>query len=127
MKPIVLGDVKMRWDGPEQSWVSDGLIGIATILKKPVYRNVKGKVHVERKRSGDIMTIYLALDDQTYWFFQYTRNYLYAYSSDQQFNTMLSELKDDKRQLPTGKDEAPYQFILTNKKKVDDFRERFGL
>ena len=40
---------------------------------------------------------------------------------------MLSELKDDKRQLPTGKDEAPYQFILTNKKKVDDFRERFGL
>ncbi len=127
VKPIVLGDVKMRWDGPEQSWVSDGPIGIATILKKPVYRNVKGKVHVERKRSGDIMTIYLALDDQTYWFFQYTRNYLYAYSSDQQFNTMLSELKDDKRQLPTGKDEAPYQFILTNKKKVDDFRERFGL
>jgi hypothetical protein len=127
IKPIVLGDVKLRWDGPEQSWVSDGPIGIATILKKPVYRNVKGKVHIERKRSGDIMTIYLALDDQTYWFFQYTRNYLYAYSSDQQFNTMLSELKDDKRQLPSSKDEAPYQFILTNKKKVDDFRERFGL
>ena len=35
--------------------------------------------------------------------------------------------KDDKRQLSSSKDEAPYQFILTNKKKVDDFRERFGL
>jgi hypothetical protein len=40
---------------------------------------------------------------------------------------MLSELKDDKRQLDGGKDQAPYQFILTNRKKADDFRERFGL
>ena len=35
------------------------------------------------------------LDDQTYWFFQYARNYLYAYSSDTEFNTMLGELKED--------------------------------
>ncbi|MBX2971694.1 MAG: hypothetical protein KF797_01190 [Flavobacteriales bacterium] len=127
VKPLVLADVKMRWDGPEQSWVSDGPIGIASILKKPIYRYVKGKVHLERKRSGDIMTIYLAMDDQTYYFFQYTRNYLYAYSSDATFNTMLSELKDDKRKLDADKGQAAYQFILTNKKKVDDFRERFGL
>ena len=92
-----------------------------------MYRYVKGKVHLERKRSGDIMTILLMLDDQTYYFFQYTRNYLYAYSSDQQFNTMLSELKDDKRVLEAKKDEPAYQFIITNKKKVDDFRDRFGL
>ncbi|MBK9176847.1 MAG: hypothetical protein IPM46_11045 [Flavobacteriales bacterium] len=127
IKPIVLGDVKMRWDGPEQSWVSDGPIGIATILKKPVYRMVKGKVHIERKRSGDIMTLFLQLDDQSWYFFQYSRDFLYAYSSDQQFNTMLSEVKDDKRKLSAGKDEADYQYILTNKKKVDDFRDRFGL
>jgi hypothetical protein len=127
VKPLVLGDVKMRWDGPEQSWLSEGDIGIATILKKPVYRYVKGKVHLERKRSGDILTILLMLDDQTYWFFQYTRNYLYTYSSDAQFNTMISELKDDKKKLDGGKDEAPYQFTITTKRKVDDFRERFGL
>ena len=128
VKPIVLGEVKLRWDGPEQSWLSDGPIGVATILKKPVYRMVKGKVHVERKRSGDIVTIYLAMDDQTYYFFQYSRNFLYAYSSDQQFNTMLSEVKDDSRNLSGGgKDMPDYEFILGNKKKVDDFRERFGL
>ncbi|MCB0766048.1 MAG: hypothetical protein KDB95_02445 [Flavobacteriales bacterium] len=127
VKPLVLADVKMHWDGPEQSWLSDGPIGIASILKKPVYRYVKGKVHLERKRSGDILTVYLAMDDQTYYFFQYTRNYMYAYSSDATFNTMLSELKDDKKKLNTDKGQAAYQFTLTNKKKVDDFRERFGL
>ena len=127
VKPLVLGDVRMVWNGPEQSWLSEGAIGVATILKKPVYRYMKGKVHLERKRSGDIMTILLMLDEQTYYFFQYSRNYLYAYSSDAQFNTMLGELKDDKRVLEAKKDEPAYQFIVTNKKKVDDFRDRFGL
>ncbi|MBK7946154.1 MAG: hypothetical protein IPJ85_12995 [Flavobacteriales bacterium] len=128
VKPIVLGDVKMVWNGPEQSWLSEGPIGVATILKKPVYRKIKGKIHIERKRSGDIITLYLALDDQTYYFFQYSRNMLYAYSSDQQFNTMISEVKDDKRKLTGGgKDLPDYQYVLTNKRKVDDFRERFGL
>jgi len=127
VKPIVLGDVKMRWDGPEQSWVSDGPIGVATILKKPVYRTIKGKIHIERKRSGDIMTIYLALDDQTYYFFQYSRNLLSVFSSDQQFNTMIGEAKDDKRKLPDNKEGPEFEYKLSNKKKVDDFRERFGL
>jgi hypothetical protein len=126
-KPLVLGDVRMKWDGPEQSWLSEGDIGIATIMKKPVYRYVKGKVHLERKRSGDIMTIFLMLDDQTYYFFQYTRNYLYTFSSDAQFNTMISELKDDKKKLDSNKDQPAYQFTITTKRKVDDFRDRFGL
>ncbi len=127
MKPIVFADVKMRWDGPEQSWLSEGDLGIATIMKKPVFRYVKGKIHMERKRSGDIMTIFIQLDDQSWYFFQYSRNYLYAFSSDQQFNTMISELKDDKRKLAGGKDKPDYQFIITNRRKVDDFRDRFGL
>ncbi len=127
VKPLVFGDVKMVWDGPEQSWLSEGDIGIATVGKKAVYRYLKGKVHLERKRSGDIMTFLLMLDDQTYWFFQYTRNYLYAYSSDQQFNTMISELKEDKKKLDGGKDLPPYQFTITTKRKVEDFRDRFGL
>jgi len=40
---------------------------------------------------------------------------------------MLGELKDDKRKLEARKDEPAYQFILTNKRKVEDFRDRFGL
>lgn len=127
VKTLNLCDVHLYWDDVEQSWLSRGPIGVGTVLKKPVFRYVKGRVELQRKRSGDAMTILLMLDDQTYYFFQYTRNYLYAYSSDQQFNTMLSELKDDKRVLESRKDEPAYQFILTNKRKVDEFRDRSGL
>lgn len=126
-KALVLCDLKLHWNAEEEAWQSRGPIGVGTVLKEPVFRYLKGKVEFQRKRSGDVMTVLLMLDDQTYWFFQYARNYLYAYSSSAEFNTMLSELKDDKRQLESKKDEPAYQFILTNKRKVDEFRDRFGL
>ncbi|MDX9750384.1 MAG: hypothetical protein RBT71_04815, partial [Flavobacteriales bacterium] len=127
VKTMVLADVKMKWSGPEQSWVSEGDIGIATIGKKSLYKYVKGKVQLERKRSGDVMTIFLMPDDKTYWFFQYSRNYLYAYSSDPEFNTMVTELKEDKKKISGGKDRPDYQFTITTKRKVEDFRDRFGI
>ncbi len=126
-KAIMLCDVNLAWNPDDQAWQSQGPIGVGTVLKKPLFRQLKGKVEVQRKRSGDVMTILLMLDDQTYWFFQYARNYLYAYSSNAEFNTMLSELKDDKRVLESKKDEPAYQFIVGNKRKVDEFRDRFGL
>ena len=41
--------------------------------------------------------------------------------------TMISDLKDDKRKFAGKKDVPDYQFILTNKRKADEFRDRFGL
>jgi hypothetical protein len=127
VKPIVFADVKMRWNAEEQSWQSQGPIGIATILKKPVFRTVKGKIEFQRKRSGDAMHILLMLDEQTYWFFSYARGQMLVYSSDAGWNTMLSELKEDKMQQESKKDEAEFRFMLTGKRKVDEFRDRFGL
>src|SRR5690606_26055471 len=98
-----------------------------TIMKKPVYRYVKGLVQLERKRSGDVMSIYITLGEDKWYFFQYSRNYLYAFSSDDEFNTMITELKDDKRKLSGNKDQPSYEFIITNRRKVDDLRDRFGL
>ena len=126
-KALVLCNVQLVWDKAEEAWVSEGPIGIGTVLKDPLFREVKGKVELQRKRSGDSMTIMLMLDDQTYYFFQYTRNYLYAYSSDTEFNTMLSELKEDRTVLEGKKDLPAYRFILTNKRKVEEFRDRYGL
>ena len=36
-------------------------------------------------------------------------------------------LEDDKRKFAGKKDVPDYQFILTNKRKADEFRDRFGL
>jgi len=127
VKALVFCDLNLEWNAKDEAWQSTGPLGLGTVLKKPVYRYLKGKVEFQRKRSGDVMSVLLMLDDQTYWFFQYTRNYMYTYSSSADFNTMISELKDDKRKFDGKKGMPDYQFILTNKRKVDDFRDRFGL
>lgn len=127
VKALVFCDLNMEWSAKDEAWQTTGQLGLGTVLKKPVYRYLKGKVEFQRKRSGDVMTVLLMLDNQTYWFFQYARNYMYAYSSNAEFNTMISDLKDDKRQFSGKKGESDYQFILTNKRKVDEFRDRFGL
>ncbi|MBL0045262.1 MAG: hypothetical protein IPP33_12975 [Flavobacteriales bacterium] len=127
VKPLVFADVKLRWNADDQSWQSQGPIGVATILKKPIFRTLKGKIEFQRKRSGDAMHILLLLDEQTYWFFSYTRGQMLVYSSDVAWNTMISELKEDKMQQETKKDDAEFRFMLTGKRKVDEFRDRFGL
>ncbi len=126
-RTLVLADVKLKWDGADEAWQSEGPIGVGTVGRKSVFRYLKGKVEFERKRSGDVMTVMLMLDDQTWWFFQYTRGQLFTISSDAAFNTMISELKEDKTKLESKKDEPAYNFMLTNKRKVEDFRDRFGL
>ena len=127
VRSIVLADVKFRWNSEDGSWQSQGPIGVATILKKPVFRTVKGKIEFQRKRSGDAMTVLLMLDDQTYWYFGYTRGQMLTYSSDAAFNTRISELKEDKMKQEGKKDAPDYHFMLTGKRKVDDFKDRFGL
>jgi hypothetical protein len=127
VKALMLCDVSLSWNGADEAWQSHGPIGLGNVQKKPVYRYLKGEVEFQRKRSGDVMTVLLMLDDQTYWFFQYARNYLYTYSSSKEFNAMISDLKEDKRKVSGKKDMPDYQFILTNKQKVDQFRDRFGL
>lgn len=124
---LVLADVHMRWNAADESWQSEGKIGLGSVGKKSVFRYVKGKVELERKRSGDVLTIMLMLDEQTYWYFQYARGQMLTFSSDAAYNTMISELKDDKTKLEAKKNEPQYMFLITNKRKVDQFRDRFGL
>jgi len=124
---IVFGDLKLKWNDDEEQWESQGPISIATILKKPVFRELGGKVILRRKRGGDELFIFIAINDNSYYYFNYARNYMYAYSSDEEFNKQLLELKEDKRVYDHKRKEAPYRFILGTKSKTNKFRDEYDL
>ena len=124
---IVFGDLKLKWNDDDELWESQGPISIATILKKPVFRELKGKVVLKRKRGGDELYMYIAINDNIYYYFNYVRNYMYAYSSDEEFNSQILELKEDKRIYDHKKKEAPYRFILGTKGKTNKFRDEYDL
>jgi len=119
-----LADVKFEWNEVDEAYQSIGNIGIASIGKKQVFRYVKGKIEIEKRRGGDIMRMYLELDPANWYYFEYKLGIMNITSTDKEFMTTLAEIKDDDRRLKEGKKTFTYQAVAS-KKKRNDFVDRF--
>ena len=124
-KPLFFTDVKMIWNPASRSYQSVGKIGMGNILKKQINKYVDGYIEIEKKRSGDILQMYIELDRQNWYFFSYQRNVMQVLSSDEDFNKIIKEVKSDKRKIKWDKDQDPYSFILSNPSKKKDFLKKF--
>ena len=123
---LVLSDVKLKWDSGTASYISEGPIGLASVGKESVFAEVKGILQLERKRGGDTMTLYLELGEDTWYFFNYTRTLMQAYSSNPEFNDIVMNTKEDERKSKGLKDEDPYTYMLSSKRKKEIFLEDMG-
>lgn len=121
---LFLADVKWVWNSTDETFNSVGPIGIANMEKKQLFRYVKGKIEIEKKRSADVLRVYLELDPGTWYFFEYRLGIMNIISSDKDFNTILTELKDDKRRFEEGNKKYSFQ-LINNRKKRDDFVSKF--
>lgn len=123
-KSLYLADVTFTWNDADQAFQSAGLIGIAHIGKRQVFRYVKGKIEIEKRRSFDVMRIYIELNPANWYYFEYKNEIMTVSSSDKEFMNILTEVKDDKRKLK--EDGKKYSWIVTNTpKKKSDFISRF--
>lgn len=124
-RTLFISDVKMEWDPTLESFVSRGEIGVASIGKSMFFRQVPGKIVVEKKASGDIVHIYFEVDDANWYYFTYKRGLMQAYASDKEFNNILLEIKDDKRKQSGAKKEDNYSYMLGSKSKHNIFTDQF--
>lgn len=121
---IMFYDIKMRWNTASKSYISEGPIGIGNMGDKFINKFVNGRIQLIRKRSGDVLNMYLQLDDNTWYYFNYQASLMQALSSDEKFNTIIKELKPDKRKMQTEKGTPAYQFILSTERKKKDFLKK---
>jgi hypothetical protein len=70
------------------------------------------------------MRFYLEIDRGLWYYFEYKLGQLTVISGDPDFNKIITDLKDDKKQFEENKVKFSYQLLLT-KKKRDDFKSRF--
>jgi hypothetical protein len=124
-KTIFISDVELEWDPILESFVSKGDIGIASIGKQQFFRKVPGKFVVEKKASGDIIHLYLEINDANWYYFTYKRGLLQTYSSDKEFNAVILEEKEDKRKTPGAKKEDNYMYMLGSRSKQNIFVDQF--
>ncbi len=112
-KSMILSNLNMVWDRKLRSFVSEGKIGIAGIQRNLVNRTVDGYIEIGKRRTGDIINVYLEFSPQIWYFFSYSNGIMQAISSNNEFNSILVSLKENKRTLNTKSDETAYQFIIS--------------
>lgn len=122
---IFLGDVRFKWDPDESAYVSYGDIGIANLGKKQVYKYVRGKVVIHKRRTGDEISIFLQMDENNFYYFNYKRGLMQVYSTNEEFNTVILETKKDKTKFNGSKGVEDFQFMLSSKTKAIGFRRKY--
>jgi hypothetical protein len=121
---IVLTDINLYWNSFTNSYISRGPIGVMSLGKNAVNRYVNGNLELIRRRSGDVITLYLELSPMQYYFFDYRNGIMQTISSDMVYNNRINDLKQEKRMLNKPGLEETYEFLLSSRRKLIDFIRR---
>jgi hypothetical protein len=118
---LFLSNIHLKWDKKNNAYISSGSIGITSIRKTQLNKTVDGKIALWKKRTGDILDIYLEVDKNNWYYFRYTKGLLTAVSSDPEFNKIIQALKSDKREQKGEKGQTPYQFSIGSEQQKNLF------
>lgn len=121
---LLLNEVKLFWNPATSSFRSLGKIGIGFIGAQPINVYVDGYVEIQRRRSGDMIDIYLKADAATWYYFSYFRGVLMAQSNNSQFNTILTSTKQKDRKHPDATVRVPYTYMIAVEDRLNKFLQR---
>jgi len=121
---LLLNDVKLYWNEPTSSFRSKGKIGIGLIGTQAVNVYVDGFVEIQRRRSGDMLDIYLKADNNTWYYFSYFRGVLMTQSGNIDYNTLISTIKLKDRRHPESSVRVPYTYMISVEDRLPRFLQR---
>jgi len=121
---LLLNDVKLYWNEPTSSFRSKGKIGIGLIGQQAVNVYVDGFIEIQRRKSGDLLDIYLKADNSTWYYFSYFRGVLMTQSSNLEYNTLISSLKEKDRRHPDSSVRVPYTYMISVEDRLPKFLRR---
>jgi len=116
IKTIFISDVRFKYNKRSRSLVSTGPIGIASIGKEQVLKYVEGTIEIQNK--GSVFKITMALEvGSGYYYFQFKGNQkagqVLAYSSNNEFNTIIKETKADDRKYKIKGKQSKFNYYIT--------------
>ena len=109
---IMFSDMNMHWDQTTKSFKSTGDLGIGIIDKKQVNKYVRGHVQLRRRKGKEKLAIYIEVEENLWYYFEYSSGVMRVISSQEDFNAIITELKPDKREAKGERSEGPYSFML---------------
>ncbi len=123
-RTLLFSDIKLRWVPEAVSFLSEGDVAVGGLGKYPVNKKVKAKMEIRRKRRGDEIYMYLEVRPSVYFYFEYKRNQITFYTSNDEIMTKLKEL-DIKERRREVKGKPPFVYTIGTKGKMNRFLSRF--
>jgi hypothetical protein len=121
---IFLNDVNLYWNDASSSFRSKGKIGIGYIGTQPINVYVDGFVEIQRRRSGDMFDIYLKADESTYYYFSYVRGNMMTQAGNNNYNTLIANIKQSARKHPDSSVRQPYTYMIAVEDRLGKFLQR---
>jgi hypothetical protein len=123
---LLLNDVKLFWNESTSSFRSSGKIGIGFIGPQPINVYVDGYIEIQRRRSGDLIDIYLKADQSTWYYFSYFRGVMMTESGNNSFNTIIVKTKLNDRKDPASSIRVPYTYMIAVEGRLGKFLQRMS-
>ncbi len=115
---LYFSQLTLKWNNQTRSYVSEGKIGVGSVGKTMVNKMCDGKVEFKKKRGADEINIYIELDPQHWYYFNYVNGFMQVLSSNNDFTNAISALKSDKREQKTDKGKYTFGVSTSNKKTI---------
>jgi hypothetical protein len=123
---LLLNDVKLHWNEATSSFRSEGKIGIGFVGTQPINVYVDGSIEIQRRRSGDMIDIYLKADASTWYYFSYFRGVMMTQSGNSSYNSIIKDIKQNDRKDPKSSLKVPYSYMIAVEDRLARFLRRMA-
>ncbi len=118
---ISFTDLHLVWDPLSRSFISYGPIGIGSIGGNMLNKYMDGIMQIRKGRSGATIEFMLRHGKHQWYYFNYASGIMQVLSSDNNFNDIIENLKEDKRVLNPNSVKNYYEYVLTTRSRVVNF------
>jgi hypothetical protein len=121
---FLFSKLSFMWSKANAAFESQTTLPLVLSDGTSVYKEIPGKIVIEKKGSKNTLYIYFELK-KDFFFFQFDNNSLSVYSSDEKFNNAISKTKA-KHKTVTAKDGKPsFSYKLGNRGQKTRFTRKY--
>lgn len=123
---LLINDVKLYWNEATSSFRSKGKIGLGLVGSQPLNIYMDGFIEIQRRRSGDLIDIYLKANESTWYYFSYVRGVMMTQAGNNSYNTLISGIKLNERKHPESSVRVPYSYMIAVENRLSLFLRRMS-
>lgn len=122
---LTILDLDIKWNEEKKSFLAKGNCGIANVGETQVFKKSKVYFLLEKKRSGDVMHLYIEPFKGMFYYFNYKRGIFQTISSNPTYNSIITDIKPKKATFKGKGDAGSFQYMACSKSKPLLFLRNF--